>query len=320
MQDSERWYVIDGEDYPSVTTVLSAVVATPFLIDWKLKLQKESIRRWKNSSGNKRVDFEDPETSEAIDNTLGVLATHAIGIGNIVHDLINQTTRNPSLWDELMFSLKDSIDESPTASNPLVSELRDIFESNGFEYGGDKKSSTGNIDPYTMPIINALEGWRAWCKDFDVSVNPELGTTGRFEIIESESLLYNKTDKYAGTADFILVDNQHPEKRMIVDIKTGGLYNDYLYQVSAYAKAYESMTGQDFINGVRLVVSNCYVLQLKKEVPKKANRYAFKEAASWRELYINGFKPAFDWWASQKRYSLGRQIQADKFMNNIGRA
>ena len=62
-----------------------------------------------------------------------------------------------------------------------------------------------------------------------------------FRVIENEMMVYSKEFQYAGAVDAVV---ESEGKTIIMDWKTSNrIQNEYALQVSAYAKAYEEMTG-----------------------------------------------------------------------------
>jgi hypothetical protein len=61
---------------------------------------------------------------------------------------------------------------------------------------------------------------------------------------------------YGGTID--LVGRLHDGSLAVIDVKTGGVYNEAAYQIAAYATALEYLTGE--------WVTEAWVLQLPREM------------------------------------------------------
>jgi len=93
-----------------------------------------------------------------------------------------------------------------------------------------------------------VEGFQAWNRDYDL------------QIIASELMVYHPAYKYAGTIDLVC-RRIGTDELVVVDIKTGGVFNESAMQISAYSYALEYLTGDP--------VSEAWVLQLPRERPDK---------------------------------------------------
>ena len=102
-----------------------------------------------------------------------------------------------------------------------------------------------NYEEY-MPIA---EGFKAWLRDSGI------------EIVASELMVYHPAYKYAGTIDLIGVHPSNPTSLLVIDVKTGGVFDEAAMQISAYAQALEYLTNDP--------VSEAWVLQLPRERPDK---------------------------------------------------
>jgi hypothetical protein len=241
MADNERVYVIEGEDYPSVTTILGATVAKQsFLIPWAIKGYHQQASEWiqrnKAWGFHHRIDavidaLNVDETRDALMEARDKEGYKPARIGNVVHHIISQSIH--AAWDgnsKLIESVLAELD-SPTTSN-MGNELREMFADEGLvlDSGSDHRS-----------VSSCLSAWQQWLKDFGVSAN----TGQRFNICETEKLVYCKDDSsdplYAGTVDLMLLDTKQPNRRFIIDIKTGTLNDEVMYQVAAYSNAFEYM-------------------------------------------------------------------------------
>ena len=79
-----------------------------------------------------------------------------------------------------------------------------------------------------------------------------------FEVVENEKMVYSATYLFAGAVDAVIRVNG---KLVIMDWKTSNrIQNEYALQASAYAKAYEEMTG--------LVVDEAWIVRFDKQARK----------------------------------------------------
>ncbi len=106
---------------------------------------------------------------------------------------------------------------------------------------------TRNTAGYT-PI---LEGFSAWLRDSGI------------KIVASELMVYHASYKYAGTIDLIGIHPSNPASLLVIDVKTGGVFDEAAMQVSAYAEALEYLTMPGWS------VDEAWVLQLPRERPDK---------------------------------------------------
>ena len=101
-----------------------------------------------------------------------------------------------------------------------------------------------NYEEY-MPIA---EGFKAWLRDSGI------------EIVASELMVYHPAYRYAGTIDLVC-RHEGTAELVVIDVKTGGVFDEAAMQVSAYATALEYLTNDP--------VSEAWVLQLPRERPDK---------------------------------------------------
>ena len=313
MADNERVYVIEGKDYPSVTTILGATIAKQsFLIPWAIKGYHEQASEWlrKYTPGG----FHSDETRDALMEARDTQGYKPARIGNIVHHIISQSIH--AAWDgnsKLIESVLAELD-SPTTSS-MGNELREMFADEGL----DLDSGSDHLS-----VSSCLSAWQQWLADFGIA-----GENQRFTISDTEKLVHHRENHvkdnygkplYAGTVDLILTDKQNPKRKYLIDIKTGTLSEDAMYQVAAYANAYNEMSVSQHMDGVDRLkdipswsevpsIDRCFILQLQREKSK----YVLKEARDWYSLYRSGFAKANEWFLTQKEHTLGRQIKPSDF-------
>jgi len=316
MADNERIYVIEGEDYPSVTTILGATIAKQnILIPWAIKGYHEQASKWLNA--NEVQGFHAEETRDALMEARDTEGYKPARIGNVVHHIISQSIH--TAWDgnsHLIEAVLAELD-SPTTSK-MGNELREMFADEGLVL---------DSGPDHLSVSSCLSAWQQWLEDFGVAAT---GQGQRFTISDTERLVHHRenhvTDNngkplYAGTVDLIITDNQNPKRQYLIDLKTGSLYPDAMYQVAAYANAYNEMSVSQHMDGVDKLkdipipvrevpgIDRCFILQLQREKSK----YALKEAKDWYSLYRSGFAKANEWFLTQKEHTLGRQVKPSDF-------
>ena len=326
MADNERVYVIEGKDYPSVTPILGATIAKQsFLIPWAIKGYHEQASEW--IQRNKAWVFHHSidavidslnldETRDALMEARDTKGYKNARIGNVVHGIISQSVH--AGWDgnsKLIESVLAELD-SPTTSS-MGNELREMFRDEGL----DLDSGSDHLS-----VHSCLSAWQEWCKDFGVAATDQ---GQRFIISDTEKLVHHRENHvkdnygkplYAGTVDLILTDKKNPKRKYLIDIKTGKISEDAMYQVAAYANAYNEMSVSRHMDGVDSLkniptwgevpsIDRCFILQLQREKSK----YVLKEARDWYSLYRSGFAKANEWFLTQKEHTLGRQIKPSDF-------
>lgn len=109
-------------------------------------------------------------------------------------------------------------------------------------------------------VVGNFEDWKKAFSDLGMN------------IIEKECTVYSAKHKYAGSVDAVAEMNG---KVIVLDWKTSNnIHPDHAFQVSAYAKAYEEMTGKD--------VKEAWVVRFEKHERKKAQ---VKEVADVDEAF-----------------------------------
>ena len=330
MADNERVYVIEGKDYPSVTTILGATIAKQnFLIPWGIKGYHEQVLQWVEDGLFGKWKLDDMphgwdkkgdiipllrDARDALMEARDVKGYRPAKVGDVVHHIISQSIY--AGWDgnsTLIESVLAELD-SPTTSS-MGNELREMFRDAGLDLDSGPDSSS---------VFSSLTAWQRWLADFGIA-----GENQRFVISDTEKLVYHRENHvrnshgkplYAGTVDLILTDKQNPRRKYLIDIKTGSLYADAMYQVAAYANAYNDISVSQHMDGVDRVkdiptwgevpsIDRCFILQLQREKSK----YILKEAKDWYSLYRSGFAKANEWFLTQKEHTLGRQLTPSDF-------
>ena len=149
-------------------------------------------------------------------------------------------TWQTELYEEAKSGPQDAMDIAANFGNDsheLIERLalRDI----------GKGQDIGHPAEQYIPII---EGFQAWFRDNDL------------QILASELMVYHAAYKYAGTIDLVC-QHEGSAELVVIDVKTGGVFDEAAMQVSAYATALEYLTNDP--------VSEAWVLQLPRERPDK---------------------------------------------------
>ena len=338
MADNERVYVIEGKDYPSVTTILGATIAKQnFLIPWAIKGYHEQVSKWvqKNKAWTFHHSIDAVIDSLNVDETRDALmeARDTTGykparIGNVVHAIISQSIHagwdgNNYLIDTVLELLDSTSHMGWTATGD---ELVQMFEDEGLTFDRNMNPSEMDGNSETYNVYSCLVAWQQWLKDFGLYHSD---SNQRFIISDTEKLVHHREHHvkgdfgkplYAGTVDLILTDKKNPRRKYLIDIKTGTVSEDAMYQVAAYANAYNDMSVSQHMAGVDKLkdiptwgevpsIDRCFILQLQRTKSK----YVLKEANDWYSLYRSGFAKANEWFLTQKEHTLGRQVKPSDF-------
>ena len=131
-----------------------------------------------------------------------------------------------------------------------------------------------NYEEY-MPIA---EGFKAWLRDSGI------------EIVASELMVYHPAYKYAGTIDLIGIHPDDLTRLLVIDVKTGGVFDEAAMQISAYAEALEYLVSSGLISWS---VGEPMVLQLPRERPDKWDAdklyevHKLNNIAGYHDAFIN---------------------------------
>ena len=115
-----------------------------------------------------------------------------------------------------------------------------------WESGLDLRPFRNDVESIEYGSI--VEGFQAWFRDSDL------------QILASELMVYHPAYKYAGTIDLVC-RHEGTADLVVIDVKTGGVFDEAAMQVSAYATALKYLTNDP--------VSEAWVLQLPRERPDK---------------------------------------------------
>ena len=238
-----RHYEVEGYqfDFTSVTSI-TGVVNKRGIPDWYKKMGIE-----------KAIDIIDkPGARERLE-------LQAKGKNDRARKHKNNTWQT-QLYDEAKVGPQEAMDFAAKFGNDshkLIERLalRDI----------GKGQDIGNPTEQYIPII---EGFQAWFRDNDLA------------IVASELMVYHPAYKYAGTIDLVC-RREGTAELVVIDVKTGGVFDEAAMQISAYSQALEYLTGDP--------VSEAWALQLPRDRPTEW------DADKLYEIYkINDIKEYFE--------------------------
>ena len=206
---NDRVYAIDGLGEFSSVTSSLSVINKPALADWR-----------KNQALGAMQDMlKDPK---------------AAGKYQKLADEKNAKARihKNNTWVSMM------IEDAKKAPNLNMTEARD--------FGNYAHSVVEHIamadamhDQESFVIgpeyAHIAEGFQMWMKDSGMRV------------VASELMVWHPLYEYAGTID--LVCRNKDGMLAVVDVKTGGVYNEAAMQIAAYAKALQQLTGEEVLEG-----------------------------------------------------------------------
>ena len=211
---NDRVYAIDGlGEFSSVTSSLN-VINKPALADWR-----------KNKALDKMQELlKDPK---------------AAGEYQKLADEKNAKARihKNNTWVSMM------VEEAKKAPNQNMTEARDFgtYAHSVVEHIAMAQANDERLDrdvdraPESFVIgpeyAHIAEGFQMWMKDSGMRV------------VASELMVWHPFYEYAGTID--LVCRNKDGALAVVDVKTGGVYNEAAMQIAAYAKALQQLTGEE---------------------------------------------------------------------------
>ena len=178
MADNERVYVIEGKDYPSVTTILGATIAKQnFLIPWGIKGYHEQVKEWMQRNKawvfHHNIDtvidaLKVDEIRDALMEARDTKAFKNARIGNVVHAIISQSIH--SGWDgnnylvDTVLELLDSTSHMGWTSTG--DELVQMFTDEGLTFDKNMNPSEMDENSETYNVYSCLVAWQQWMKDF----------------------------------------------------------------------------------------------------------------------------------------------------------
>ena len=222
-----RHYEVDGYqfDFASVTSITGVV-------------NKRGIPDWYKKKGiEKAIDImSKPGAQERLE-------LQAKGKNDRARKHKNHTWQT-QLYDEAKVGPKEAMDFATEFGN----DSHQLIEAMALMDIGRPRLDTPSTENQYIPII---EGFKAWLRDSNI------------ELVASELMVYHPAYKYAGTIDLVGIKMSDPLSMVVIDIKTGGVFDEAAMQISAYAEALDYLTVPEWH------VDDAIVLQLPRERPDK---------------------------------------------------
>jgi hypothetical protein len=205
-----------------------------------------------NFDPNKHVYFVGNKRVYGVTSITGVLGKPALMYWavNQAIDFIKLNIKPGVAYDEVQ--LKSLLESAKKAHSDTKSKAADVGTMIHDWVSDYLKALIEKREPPKRPVNkemqNAIDGFFEWVKQ------------NKLKVIKSEQKIYHKKYGYAGTLD---LEGMVNGKRTIIDLKTGNaLYPEAFLQASAYLKAREHETGEEYPGGV-------IILRLSKEDPIK---------------------------------------------------
>ena len=242
-----RHYEVDGYqfDFASVTSITGVV-------------NKRGIPDWYKKKGiEKAIDImSKPGAQERLE-------LQAKGKNDRARKHKNHTWQT-QLYDEAKVGPKEAMDFATEFGN----DSHQLIEAMALMDIGRPRLDTPSTENQYIPII---EGFKAWLRDSNI------------ELVASELMVYHPAYKYAGTIDLVGIKMSDPLSMVVIDIKTGGVFDEAAMQISAYAEALDYLTAPEWH------VDDAIVLQLPRERPTEW------DADKLYEIYkVNNIQEYFD--------------------------
>ena len=246
-----RHYEVDGYqfDFASVTSITGVV-------------NKRGIPDWYKKKGiEKAIDImSKPGAQERLE-------LQAKGKNDRARKHKNHTWQT-QLYDEAKVGPKEAMDFATEFGN----DSHQLIEAMALMDIGRPRLDTPSTENQYIPII---EGFKAWLRDSNI------------ELVASELMEYPPAYKYAGTIDLVGIKMSDPLSMVVIDIKTGGVFDEAAMQISAYAEALDYLTVPEWH------VDDAIVLQLPRERPDKWDAdqlyevHKVKSIPTCQDAYLN---------------------------------
>ena len=247
---NDRVYAIDGlGEYSSVTSSLN-VISKPQLLDWRKNRALDKVQ----------LLLRNPQAKANYQK-----------LADEKNDRARKHKNNT--WTSMMVEdAKKAPAEIMEQTRKFGNESHDLIERvllSGINTPAADAADDVHIDPAYAHIY---EGFTAWQRDNALTV------------VATELMVWHSFHEYAGTIDLVVRDQAGDLG--IIDLKTGGIYNEAAMQLAAYAKALAHLTGEK--------VEQAWVLQLPRE---RSDTDANEELYQFYKLddlphWFDGFKSA----------------------------
>ena len=178
-------------------------------------------------------------------------------------------TWQTQLYDEAKSGPKEAMDfaaDFGIQAHEIIERMAMNDVNQRWESGLDLRPFRNDVESIEYGSI--VEGFQAWFRDNDLA------------IVASELMVYHPAYKYAGTIDLVC-RREGTAELVVIDVKTGGVFDEAAMQISAYSQALEYLTGDP--------VSEAWVLQLPRDRPTEW------DADKLYEIYkVNDIQEYFD--------------------------
>jgi len=145
--------------------------------------------------------------------------------------LNDKITQKIEITPEVIEEAKKRYRDAKTEAADIGTSIHDWIE----KWIKNKSVSMPSED---IRVINGITAFLKWQTKQKMIFNKK----------DSERLVYSKKYKYAGKLDAIATIKR---KKVIIDFKSsGGIYNEYRYQLASYWHAYEEEFGKTFDHGM----------------------------------------------------------------------
>ena len=223
---NERFYAVDGiGEYRSVTSSLS-VINKPALADWRKNKALDKMLLMLNNPKEQRQyqKLADEKNAKARIHKNNTWASMMIADAKKAPSQLMETARD---FGTYAHSVVEHVAIADANDERLDREL-------------DRPAESFVIGPEYAHIA---EGFKMWLQDRGMKV------------VATEIMVWHSFYEYAGTID--LVCRNKDGMLVVVDVKTGGIYNEDAMQLAAYAKALQHLTGEE--------VAEVWALRLPRE-------------------------------------------------------
>jgi len=232
-----RYYNIEGYqgDFPSVTSI-TGIVNKPRLPDW-----------YKRKGIEKAISLMAEPT----------MINECQSVANEKNDRAKKhNAKQPKVrwndqhtWQTIFYDkAKSGPQDAMDIATGFGNDSHDLIQSLACEDMGrpEPNVARGMVSVAQTPIA---EGFEAWLRDSDI------------EIVASELMVFHPAYRYAGTIDLVGVRKRDPLGMVVIDLKTGGVFDEAAMQISAYAEALDYLTMPGWH------ADEALVLQLPRERP-----------------------------------------------------
>ena len=184
-------------------------------------------------------------------------------------------TWQTELYEEAKSGPQEAMDIATNFGDDSHNIIEQLVLSQMDKTNADPEGFLQDVSPPYVPIV---EGFNAWLRDSGI------------EIVASELMVYHPAYKYAGTIDLIGIHPDDLTRLLVIDVKTGGVFDEAAMQISAYAEALEYLVSSGLISWS---VGEPMVLQLPRERPdewdadKLYEVHKLNNISAYHDAFIN---------------------------------